>query len=272
MTCTRIEEQGGVAILTLDRPEKLNAWNDQMEAEIFEGFRELEARDRVRCIVVTGAGRAFCAGADLSAGASTFADFDGGAAGPVAPLYPWDLRKPVIAAVNGHAVGVGLTFAMACDVRYVALEAKLSFAFVRRGVIPGYASHVTVARAIGFSRAAELLLSGRMMQGSEAVEWGLASQALPADQVLDRAIALGQEIATHSAPVSVALSKQLLWDGFASQPGAMKQREDELFSWVGDQSDAGEGVAAFLEKRAPRWSMSALRDWPRSLFGSRSGE
>jgi len=259
--CIRLDVEEQVVMLTLARPERMNAWNDTMAAEIQSAFRRCDDDDAVRAVVVTGAGKAFCAGADLGKGGSTF----GGR--PEEPdareeIRPWDLRKPVIAAVNGHAVGVGMSFAMACDVRYVAEDAKLSFAFVRRGVISGFGSHVTVARVAGLSTAADLLMSGRMIRGREAAELGLATKALPAAEVLPAAVALARDIALNAAPVSVAITKRLLWDGLNAAPAEMKRREDRLFAWVGSQPDAREGVQAFLEKRPPRWSMRPSRDLP----------
>jgi enoyl-CoA hydratase/carnithine racemase len=254
----RLELEAGIATLTLSRPEQLNAWNDAMEDEIDAALRRCDADDAVRAVVVTGAGRAFCAGADLSAGKDRFRDRP--AEAPSARLAPWDVRKPVVAAVNGHAVGVGLTFALACDLRFVAEDAKLSFAFVRRGVLPGFGSHAIAARLAGLSNAADLMLSGRTFLGREAAALGLASRALPAAEVLPAALAWARDVAVHAAPVPVALSKQLLWQSVGA--GAMKAREDRLFAWCGNQADAREGVDAFLAKRAPRWSLHPGRDLP----------
>jgi len=261
--CIRLEVSERVATLTLNRPERMNAWNDAMDREIQDALRRCDQDDEVRSVVVTGAGKAFCAGADLGQGGSTF---EGRPADSAAgQTYPWDLHKPVIAAINGHAVGVGITFAMSCDVRYVAEDAKISFAFVRRGVIPGFGSHVTVARVAGLSNAAELMMSGRTIRGQEAVELRLATKALPADEVLPAALALARDIAENTAPVAVAIIKRLLWESAAATPSEMKRREDRLFAWIGAQPDAREGIEAFLEKRSPRWSMSASRDLPDSL-------
>ena len=163
----------GVATLTLNRPEAMNAWNGVMAYEVDRALRDLDLDDRARAIVVTGAGRAFCAGADMSGGSESFAPRRGSPEvqkrkerGPVEEaMWPFMLRKPVIAAINGHAIGVGITFPMTCDVRYVAEDAKLQFAFTRRGVIPELASHVIVPRVAGLSNAADLMLSGRIFRG-----------------------------------------------------------------------------------------------------------
>jgi enoyl-CoA hydratase/carnithine racemase len=252
----RLETEGAVATLILNRPDQLNAWNDAMEEEISAALSSCDSDDAVRAVVITGAGRAFCAGADLSAGRDRFKDRPTSSAGRVAP---WDVRKPVVAAVNGHAIGVGLTFALACDLRFVAEDAKLSFAFVRRGVLPGFASHAITARIAGLSNAADLMLSGRTFLGREAGSLGLA-RALPAAEVLPAALAWAREVADHAAPVAVAISKQLLWQPIAAN--AVKAREDRLFAWCGNQADAREGVDAFLSKRSPRWALRPSRDLP----------
>ena len=167
--------------------------------------------------------------------------------------------------------GRRMTFILKRGVRFhngrelTAQDAKISFAFARRGVIPGFGSHVTVARVAGLSNAAELMMSGRTMRGSEAAVLGLASKALPAAEVLPAAIALARDIAENSAPVAVAIIKHLLWQHAAATPAEMKRREDRLFAWIGAQPDAREGIEAFLEKRNPRWSMSVNRDLPDSL-------
>ncbi len=260
-----------VATITLNRPERLNAWNGQMAGELGEALGECNDNDEVRAVVVTGAGRAFCAGADLRGGRDTFGGRERRAGQAQAQtqqrrrnLLPYQIDKPVIAAINGHAVGVGLTYPMLCDIRIVAENAKLQFAFVRRGVIPELASHVTVARVVGFSNAADLLLTGRIVLGKEAAELGLASQALPADQVLPAALEKARDVA-NAAPVSVAISKRLLWESLSPSIEEMQRREGPLFAWTGNQPDSREGVVSFLEKRAPEWKLSVARDKPELL-------
>jgi len=268
----RLEVDEQVATLTLNRPEHLNAFTGRMGVEWGDALARCDADDAVRAVVITGAGRAFCAGADLSRGKDAFGG-EPRAERPRAerprperePLQPWQVRKPVVAAINGHAIGVGLTLPMQCDVRFVAEDAKLAFAFVRRGVIPELASHVIVARVAGFSRAADLLLSGRTFSGREAAELGLASRALPAAEVLPAARAWAREIALHTAPASVALSKRLLWEGVTDSVPAMLRKEEALFDWVRRQPDAIEGVVSFVEKRPPSWKVRPsqdLPDWP----------
>ncbi len=254
----------GVATLTLNRPEAMNAWNPAMAAALDQALRDCDADDAVRAVVITGAGRAFCAGADLGGGGDTFKPRDGGMVGRPTheAIWPFQLRKPVIAAINGHAIGVGITLPLTCDLRLVAEDAKLQFAFVRRGVLPELASHTLLPRVIGFSRAADLLLTGRMFSGREAAELGLASRALPAAEVLPAALEKAREFAA-TAPLSVAISKQLLWEGIALDAAEMMKREGPPFSLLGGHADAREGIAHFLEKRAPKWTGSVSRELPR---------
>jgi enoyl-CoA hydratase/carnithine racemase len=254
--------EGGVATVTLNRPEAMNAWNPAMAAALDLALRACDANDDVRAVVLTGAGRAFCAGADLGGGGETFKPREGGMVGDTRaapPYWPFHVRKPVIAAINGHAIGVGITLPLTCDIRFVAEDAKLQFAFVRRGVLPELASHTLLPRVIGFSRAADLLLTGRMFSGREAAELGLASRALPAGEVLGAAQEKAREFAL-AAPLSVAISKQLLWEGIALSAPEMMKREGPPFGLLGGHADAREGIAHFLEKRAPKWSGSVSKE------------
>jgi enoyl-CoA hydratase/carnithine racemase len=267
----RFEIEGRIATVTLDRPDRMNAWNDTMASELRDAMQRCDQDDEVRAVVLTGAGRAFCAGADLVAGADTFrpsghlpaealrelaAKYDG-YPGP----FPWQIRKPVVAALNGHAIGVGITYPMTCDLRFVAEDAKIQFAFVRRGVVPELWSHAIVARVAGLSNAADLLLTGRVVRGREFADLGLASAALPAERVLDAARERAREF-LQAAPVSVAISKRLLWQGLFASFGEIGRQEARQLAWAGRQADAREGVIAFLEKRDPEWKLSAAKDTP----------
>ncbi len=258
--------EGRVATITLNRPERMNAWTNQMAMELSDALIACNENDDVRAVVLTGAGKAFCAGADLAGRGDTFGGREERQQQrrreQPRQIMPWQLDKPVIAAINGHAIGVGITYPMLCDIRYVAEDAKIQFAFVRRGVIPELASHVIVARVAGMSNAADLLFSGRVIRGREAAEMGLATKALPADQVLPAAIDHARDLAINTAPVSVAISKRLLWEGINSTVPEMLKREGALFAWVGNQPDAREGVVSFLEKRPPQWKLSVARDKP----------
>lgn len=265
--------EGRVGIITLNRPEQLNAWNGALNRDLDAALRWVSGSDAVGAVVITGAGRAFCAGADLSSGGDTFTNneargSDDDSESRTPKVLPWDVPKPVIAAINGHAVGVGATYALACDMRIVASTAKIGFVFSRRGMLPELASHAILPQVVGMSNASDLLLSGRPVTGDEALAMGLASASVPVDQVVPQAIARAQEMAVHGAPVSMAISKRLLWESIGVVD--MMSREQPLFDWVAEQPDAVEGVESFLEKRDPVWNLSANRDVPSHLFGQDS--
>ncbi len=260
-----VEIDAGVAVLTLNRPERLNAYTAEMGALLSRAYAECDRDDDVRAIVVTGAGRAFCAGADFSSGASPFDSPADGAAFSASPIDPaaFELRKPVIAAVNGHAIGIGLTIALQADIRIVAEDAKYGVVQVRRGVLPDCMSHWTLAQLTTLGVAADILLTGRTFGGAEAVALGIANRALPADQVLGHAVELARDIAVNVAPMSAALCKRLLWDTAINNysPRQVAALETQLHQRVMGTPDAGEGVAAFLERRPPRFTARVSRDW-----------
>jgi enoyl-CoA hydratase/carnithine racemase len=250
-----LEIAEGVAVVTLNRAEHLNTFTGRMGDELGRAYARCDADDAVRAVVVTGAGRAFCAGADLEPGGETFAapSSDEFTASPVDPPA-WDVRKPVLAAINGHAIGIGLTLAMQCDLRLAAEDAKLGFVHVRRGVLPDAHAHWTVPRAVGFARAADLLLTGRTFSGREAAELGLVNRALPAQEVLTSTLDIARDIAVNTAPLSVALSKRLLWASPTLDRDEIGRRETEYHRMVMGTSDAREGVLAWLERRNPKWT------------------
>ncbi|WP_330182900.1 enoyl-CoA hydratase-related protein [Nocardia sp. NBC_01503] len=264
MSDLRVEIDGGVAILTLNRPERRNAFTGAMGRALGQAYRELDADDSVRVLVLTGAGSAFCAGADLGGGADTFEKPDSAefSASPVNPAA-FELRKPVIAAVNGHAIGIGMTLAMQTDIRIIAADARYAIPQVRLGVLPDAMAHWTVARVAGIAVAADILLSGRRFDGIEACRLGLASRALPAAQVLPVALEQARDMAANVAPMSAALCKRLLWDTAVRgyQPGRVAELETELHLRVMGGPDAAEGVRALLEHRAPIWSARLSEEW-----------
>jgi enoyl-CoA hydratase/carnithine racemase len=255
------EVQDGVALVTLNRPDKLNAMTALMGAEMGDAMAEADADDAVRVVVMTGAGRAFCAGADLGSGKRFGAGW-GELERDYRHRWPMQVRKPVIAAINGPAVGAGLTWPLQADMRFVADDAKLAFAFVRRGVLPELASHVILPRLVGQAHAADLLLTGRTFLGREAAELGVANAALPKDEVLPHALAKAREIAEHAAPLPTGIAKALLWEGLGIDLDAFRAREGKLFRGTTRHADATEGTKAFLEKRAPAWSGSVAEEWP----------
>jgi enoyl-CoA hydratase/carnithine racemase len=270
---TEYELKDGVALIRLNRPEQLNAFTPVMRMELIHLFQEADQDDAVRVVVVTGAGRAFCAGADLSAGGQTFdrarregqeipisRHRDGG--GQVA-LAVFNCRKPVIAAIHGPAVGIGLTMTLPMDIRIAAEDAKIGFVFARRGVVPEACSSWFLPRIVGISKAAELVLTGRIFRAREEAHSGLFNYVLPKDQVLPKALAIAREIADHTSAVSVTLSKALLWHGLAeSDPQSVHLIDSRVFFWAGKNKDAYEGVQSFLEKRPPQFPLSPTKDLP----------
>ena len=262
----RVETEDGVAVLTLDRPEVRNAFSARMARELGEAYRACDADDDVRAVVLTGTPPAFCAGADMGSGGATFERRDEAsfsAAGVTPPA--WEVRKPVIAAVNGHAVGIGLTLALQCDLRFMAADAKYGVVQVQRGVLPDAYSHWTLPRIAGLAAAADVLLTGRLFDGREAKELGLASRCLPEDEVLPQALATARAVARDANPLSVALSKRLLWASLGRSPEEVGELETALHHHVMGRPDAREGVEAFLERRPPRWQSRVGRDWPEDL-------
>jgi enoyl-CoA hydratase/carnithine racemase len=269
-----VDVDRGVTTITLNRPEQRNAINLTMEQELYAAIQSAEDDDAVRVIVITGAGSSFCSGVDLAGGSAFGSDAHtehDAALGVTSDtiwerVAYWRLKTPIIGAINGHAIGVGMTLPMLFDIRYVAEDAKLSFVFTRRGIVPEANSTWLVPRLIGLSRGLDLLLSGRQFSGRDAAEWGLASQALPADQVLPAALELAHDIADNTAPLSVAVTKQLIYDYMdaADRPAAIT-RETKLTWWVGEQPDALEGIMSWIEKRPPKWTVSKHLELPPDL-------
>lgn len=267
-----VDRDGPVGVVTLNRPEVLNTWDWLMSAEMNHAFGVFDDDDTVRAIVLTGAGRAFCAGAGLLPAGRTF---DGSLTRDQAQArYPDAegrqadrLRTPVIAAINGAAVGAGITMTLRTDIRFVAADAKLGFVFNRRGVIPDADLLWSLPRLVGYARAMDLLLTGRIFTGAEAAEAGLASRALPAGEVLAAAMTAAHDIADNVAPVSAAITK-LVARRFLEETDrqAALELERRLFRWAGQHADAPEGVNAFREKRTPRWTLSKTRDFPAELL------
>ena len=258
-----------VAKITLNRPERLNSWGPDISADLTAALRAAEADDNVRAVVIHGAGRGFSAGANLKkSGEETFARpglSDQEQAEYNAKFtFPNQIGKPVIAAIHGPAVGAGIAYPLLCDIRIVAEDARICFIFARRGIIGVQGSHFLLPRLVGFSQATDLLLSGRMINGKEAVELGLALKAVPESQLVETAMNYAREY-TRTAPVSVAISKRLLWEGLSSSYIKVKNKEARLFAWCGSQADAREGISSFLEKRPPQWTLSAARDLPEGL-------
>ena len=254
----------GVATLTLNRPEQLNTFSGRMGVELSDAYKRCDEDDAVRVVVLTGAGSAFCAGADMTAGSETFASREDDPAFSSSPLTmpAWEIRKPVIAALNGHAIGIGLTLALQCDLRFTAQEGKYGILQVRRGVMPDCHAHWTLPRLVGLAKAADILLTGRKFGGEEAVQLGIASRCLPGAEVLPHAHAVAREMAEQTAPLSVAVSKKLLWQSSQLGPEQVEAYETRLHHHLMGRPDAAEGVMAFLERRSPQWTAKVSEEWP----------
>jgi len=263
------EVSGQVATITLNRPERLNAWTYEMGNEIWDALMKVENDPNLRVTIVTGAGRGFCAGADLSRGSATF---DGSnrpreederrrREGSLIRRY-FSLKKPVIVAINGPVVGVGVTFILPFDIRIAAESARIGIVFNRRGVIPEIACPWILPRIIGISKAAELMYTGRIVDSKEALEFGLVSRVVPDDKLMDTAREIAEEILLN-APVSVALTKHMLYQ-FLSETDIDKAEmiNHKYFAWTGTQPDAREGVVSFLQKRKPEWKLKVPGDLP----------
>jgi enoyl-CoA hydratase/carnithine racemase len=257
-----------VATITLNRPDRLNAFTYVLAAEMLDALKKVDDDDNLRATVVTGAGRGFCAGMDLGAGGSTFDPSTQDQVEQGSPVDNiiktlLDLRKPVIVAVNGPAVGVGLTMILPMDIRIAAESARFGMVFVRRGVVPELASPWFLPRIVGVSKAAELMLTGRIIGAQEALECGLVSRVVPDAELPNVAREMASEIATRTAPVSIALTRRMLWQ-FLAETSVEKAEEinHTYFAWAGTQPDCNEGIMSFLEKRQPRWAMKVSTDMP----------
>lgn len=262
-----------VLTITLDRPDRLNAFNNQMRHELIAAFDEADADDDVRAIVMTGRGRGFCAGADLGGGGGTFdrsQNADGEVindihrdGGGLVSLRIYQLNKPIIAAINGAAVGVGVTMTLPMDIRIASESAKFGFVFARRGIVPEACSSYFLPRVVGISRAAEWCYSGRVFDAAEALDGGLVRDVVPDDQLLDRAHALAQEIAQNTSAISVSMTRHMLWKMLgAEHPMEAHKVDSRAIQALGKGADANEGVKSFLEKRPAEFALKPSEDMP----------
>lgn len=262
--------EDGIAVITLDRPDKLNAFTTTMENELIEAFDATDANDAVRAVILTGAGRAFCAGADLSSGAETFSEWSAesngnGANGDDSRRNGVDLRrdgggrvvlrmfdslKPIIAAINGPAVGVGITMTLAADFRLAADDARMGFVFNRRGLVPESCSSWLLPKLVPLQRALDWIYSGRIFTAAEAFSAGLVYRLHSREDLLGEATALAHSLTRDTAPVSVALSRQMVWRMLGVEHPMVAHRVESIgINARGAQADVREGIAAFLEKR-----------------------
>jgi enoyl-CoA hydratase/carnithine racemase len=267
----RYDVADGILTLTLHRPEKLNAFTREMLSEMIDAFDRADADDAVRCIIVTGEGRAFCAGADLSSGGSTF-DADGRDdrasglhpdGGGQLTLRIFELTKPIIAAINGPAVGVGVTMTLPMDIRLAADNAKFGFVFSRRGIVPEACSSYFLPRVVGINQALEWCYSGRVFPAQEALEHGLVRSLHDGASLLPAAREIAREIADNTSAVSVALIRQMMWRMLgADHPMEAHKVDSRGIYHMGRSADAREGVEAFLEKRPAQFPGKVSKDLP----------
>ena len=273
----KLEISDNIATLTLNRPDRMNAFTPQMAIDMIAAFNETDANDDVRVVIVTGAGRGFCAGADLGGGGATFdykrrsaergeaqfaAEMQRDSGGTVG-LRIYESLKPVIAAINGAAVGVGATMTLPMDIRLAVPGAKMGFVFARRGIVPETLSSYFLPRLVGVSTALEWTMTGRVFTSEEAKERGLVRSLHAPDELLPAARALAREIADNTAPVSVALARRMMLDMLdAGHPMEAHRLESRLMVARGQAGDAKEGVTSFLEKRAPVYPDKVSTDMP----------
>jgi len=261
-----------VATITLNRPDRLNAFTGTMMNELIDAFDRTDADDDVRAVIVTGAGRGFCAGADLGSGGDTFAK--GGSdvqtdvgvprdGGGLVSLRIYESKKPVIGAINGAAVGVGVTMTLPMDIRLASEHAKFGFVFARRGIVPEACSSWFLPRLVGISQAAEWCYSGRVFPAQEALDGGLVRSVHSADDLLSVARAIAADIAENSSPVSVALTRQMLWRMLgAAHPMEAHRADSRGIALRGPSADAREGVESFLEKRPAMYTNRVSDELP----------
>jgi len=268
---------GPVLTVTLNRPDKMNAYTGVMGAELADAFHRADEDDAVRVVIVTGAGRGFCAGADISGGANAFDTKAEGSVAFAAPGQPrqqgggfvgaiFGCRKPVIGAINGAAVGVGATLTLPMDIRIAARGARYGFVFARRGLVPEAGSAWFLPKLVGLPQALNWCLRGNLISAEEAQAAGLVSEVVEPDQLLARAREIALEIANNTAPVSIALARQMLWrfSGDPSPAGALAI-DGRLSMELGSGPDVKEGVGAFMEKRPPQFRGRVSADMP-SLY------
>ena len=265
------EVEDNVLTLTLNRPDKLNAFTRDMMHELINAFDKADEDDNVRAIIITGAGRGFCAGADLSVGAATFnadvrEDRESGLqrdGGGLLTLRIFELKKPVIAAINGPAVGIGATMLLPMDIRICSTDAKIGFVFSRRGIVPEACSSYFLPKIVGISQALEWCISGRVFPAGEALTGGLVRSVHDPDELIGAARTIAGEIANKTSAVSVALIRQMLWKMLgADHPMEAHKIDSRGIYYCGKSDDVKEGVESFLEKRPAKFPLKVSKDMP----------
>ncbi len=265
-------QHGDTFVISLNRPKKLNAFTKTMQDELIKAFDYTDENDDIKSVVITGKGRAYCAGADLVDGPNTFnyseegnrlSNDDNRDGGGLVALRIFRSKKPVIGAINGDAVGVGATMTLPMDIRIASKSARFGFVFSRRGAVPEACSSWFLPRIVGISKALDWCYTGKVFNSKEALQYGLVSDVLPDDKLIDRALEIGSSYSAKTSAVSVSLARRMMWNMLAAtHPEEAHILDSMAMERMGKSPDIKEGIASFLEKRAPNFSMKVSKDLP----------
>jgi len=266
-------EDDSIGLITLNRPEKLNAFNAKMMAEMLDVFDLIDSKDSIKAVIITGEGRAFCAGADLSAGADTFnSEFDTSAefsedfrrdSGGILTLRMYNCLKPIVIACNGDAVGIGASLQLAADIRVASTASRFGFVFAKRGIVPDACSSWFLPRIVGISKALELCFSGEIFSAEDALKFGMVNYLYEPDELMNASKEIAKKLFSNTAPVSVALTRHMIWDmSSASSPEDAHIIDSKAIDSRGASKDAAEGVMSFLEKREAEYKNKISTDMP----------
>ncbi len=266
-------EDDSIGLITLNRPEKLNAFNAKMMAEMLDVFDLIDSKDSIKAVIITGEGRAFCAGADLSAGADTFnSEFDTSAefsedfrrdSGGILTLRMYNCLKPIVIACNGDAVGIGASLQLAADIRIASTASRFGFVFAKRGIVPDACSSWFLPRIVGISKALELCFSGEIFSAEDALKFGMVNYLYEPDELMNASKEIAKKLFSNTAPVSVALTRHMIWDmSSASSPEDAHIIDSKAIDSRGASKDAAEGVMSFLEKREAEYKNKISTDMP----------
>jgi len=266
-------EDDSIGLITLNRPEKLNAFNAKMMAEMLDVFDLIDSKDSIKAVIITGEGRAFCAGADLSAGADTFnSEFDTSAefsedfrrdSGGILTLRMYNCLKPIVIACNGDAVGIGASLQLAADIRIASTASRFGFVFAKRGIVPDACSSWFLPRIVGISKALELCFSGEIFSAEDALKFGMVNYLYEPDELMNASKEIAKKLFSNTAPVSVALTRHMIWDmSSATSPEDAHIIDSKAIDSRGASKDAAEGVMSFLEKREAEYKNKISTDMP----------
>lgn len=266
-------EDDSIGLITLNRPEKLNAFNSKMMAEMLDVFDLIDSKDSIKAVIITGEGRAFCAGADLSAGADTFnSEFDTSAefsedfrrdSGGILTLRMYNCLKPIVIACNGDAVGIGASLQLAADIRVASTASRFGFVFAKRGIVPDACSSWFLPRIVGISKALELCFSGEIFSAEDALKFGMVNYLFEPDELMNASKEIAKKLFSNTAPVSVALTRHMIWDmSSATSPEDAHIIDSKAIDSRGASKDAAEGVMSFLEKREAEYKNKISTDMP----------